>query len=244
MSSDYEDIPQFDDEDLDTSTFDESDLEQVTTQSDADDATAIEDTTEVAEEHSARDEIYDNESQWDGYGNSDVSSAPGQTVETDLTVNKHLTVGGNTIINGSTLHQQDVLIKGWLVAPNIWKLKETVAKVLNDNPLYLVIDTEDGDSFMAWGDTKRIICRVFRGFTEVTDEVINWSITRDSGSEQDDTAWKYKTKVKAFAGSIEICFNDEENDLGSGALSNNATVFTVKAELPDTDESATAQLVY
>jgi hypothetical protein len=32
MSSDYEDIPQFDDEDLDTSTFDESDLEQVTTQ--------------------------------------------------------------------------------------------------------------------------------------------------------------------------------------------------------------------
>jgi hypothetical protein len=241
MSSEYEDIPQFDDvEDLDTSKFDESQLEAVTTQSDADETTNIKETEEVAEQHSARDEIYDNISQWEGYADSDTSN--GQTVESDLNVDKHLNVGGNAVINGSTLHKKDVLIEGWLVAPNIWKLKETVAKVLNDNPLYMVIDIEDGDSFITWGETKRIICRVFRGFTEETENVISWSIIRDSGVEQDDTAWRLKAKAKNFAGMIDICFNDDENDLG-GTDANNSTTFTIVAKLAET-ESVTGELIY
>lgn len=243
MSDEYDDIPQFDDvEDLDTSTFSEDKLESVSVTADADEQTVIEeDTSAVAEEHNARDEIFDNISQWDGFADSDSSGAA-QDIENSLNVGKHLNVGGNSVFNGSTLHKKDLLVEGWLVAPNIWKLKEQVAKVMNDNPLYMVIEIADGDSFISWGETKSVICRVFRGFTEVTDDVIDWSITRDSGVEQDDKAWAFKAKVKNFDGLIDICFNDEENDLG-GTDSRDSTTFTIVAKLAET-ENVTGKLIY
>jgi hypothetical protein len=41
---------------------------------------------------------------------------------------------------------------------------------------------------------------------------------------------------------IDICFNDDENDLG-GTDANNSTTFTIVAKLAET-ESVTGELIY
>ena len=106
---------------------------------------------------------------------------------------------------------------------------------IEDMDLRLEIDT-NGDNFLAWGESLHLSCRVWRGgfFEEVTDEITSWSITRDSGDAADDAAWALKQKVQDFAGSIDICFNSSENDLGGGA-NTVSTLFTITASLQSGD---------
>lgn len=113
---------------------------------------------------------------------------------------------------------------------------------IDANPLYMTLDYEN-DNFLAYGETKTIVCRVFRGWEDVTDRVVEWTVTRDTGSPQDDTAWQLKTKVKNFSGSIDICFTNAENDLGTNDYVM-STLFTFKATIGsgEKEETATYQL--
>ena len=79
--------------------------------------------------------------------------------------------------------------------------------------------------WMDKGETNHVTCSVVRGFEDITDQVTSWSITRDSGDAVNDAAWANKAKVKNFAGEIDICWTDEEDDIGD-ALS---CVFTITA---------------
>lgn len=104
-------------------------------------------------------------------------------------------------------------------------------KQLDINPIRMEIDY-DNDNFINYGETKTLTCHVFRGFEEITSEVTKWSVTRDSGIAQDDAAWLLKQKVKDFAGTIDICFNSSENDIGNND-NTISTLFTFVAEIPN-----------
>ena len=116
-----------------------------------------------------------------------------------------------------------------------------VIEQIEDMDLRMEIDT-DGDNFLAWGETLHLTCRVWRGgfFEEVTDDIVSWSITRDSGDAVEDAAWALKQKVQNFDGEIDICFNTTENDLGTGS-NIVSTLFTVTASLLG-GESAQAEI--
>lgn len=102
------------------------------------------------------------------------------------------------------------------------------------------IDT-GGDCLMNYGETRIISCRVSRGLEDVTNQVVKWEVTRDSGYPIDDAAWALKPKVVAFAGTIAISHTAAEDDLGN-APANVGTIFTFKAKLADSDTPATASL--
>lgn len=97
-------------------------------------------------------------------------------------------------------------------------------------PLRMEIDTQ-GDSFLAWGETMDITCRVFRGFEDVTDHVATWKVVRNTGNEVEDTAWLLKSKVLNFSGTLRISHSLAENDLAAdGSIS---TLFLFNATMDD-----------
>ena len=63
-----------------------------------------------------------------------------------------------------------------------------VIEQLENYPARIEIDTQ-GDNFLAFGETMDITCRVFKGWSDITDTVTKWRITRDSGDTADDEAW-------------------------------------------------------
>lgn len=106
-------------------------------------------------------------------------------------------------------------------------------------PLRLEI-LDSGDGFLAWGESTTLTCKVWKGvYQEVTSQVTEWSISRNSGVLIEDAAWQLKEKVKNFKGTIDIVFSQSENDLGESSTAT-GTVFTVKAILPE--ESVTADI--
>lgn len=103
---------------------------------------------------------------------------------------------------------------------------------LQEQPLRLEIDTA-GDNFLAYGESMTVRCRLWRGyFEDITDQVVEWSITRDSGKAVEDAAWALKEKVRNFAGTIVICFTQQENDLG-GDENTVSTLFRITASIQD-----------
>ena len=98
---------------------------------------------------------------------------------------------------------------------------------IEELPLRMEIDT-NGDSFLAYGETMTVTCRVWKGYEDKTEEVSLWRIVRDSGDAAADAAWLNKAKVQEFDGTIIISFTAQDNDLSTapGVLS---TLFTVTA---------------
>ena len=78
-----------------------------------------------------------------------------------------------------------------------------------------------------------ITCRVFKGWSDITDTVTKWRITRDSGDTADDEAWAIKNKN--FAGNITLAYED----LGDNAITSVSTLFTITA----TNKNETAQAI-
>lgn len=110
-----------------------------------------------------------------------------------------------------------------------------------DLPLRLEI-LNDGDGFLAWGESLNLTCKVWKGlYSDVTNEVTAWSITRNSGVPLEDAAWLLKPKVRAFDGTIEICFNIDENDLGESTTAT-GTIFTIRAIIEDLSASADIEI--
>lgn len=81
------------------------------------------------------------------------------------------------------------------------------------------------DGFLGYGETCTLTCRVMKGWEDVTDTVKRWTVTRDTGDAADDTVWNNSAKAKAFAGTIDISWTAEDNDLGSAYT----TLFTLTA---------------
>ena len=98
---------------------------------------------------------------------------------------------------------------------------------LEDVALRMEIDT-GGDGFLGYGETMTATCHVMRGWRDVTEEVTEWKVKRDTGNADDDEAWALKDKVKNFAGTLEIAFTPSENDLGE-TTGNAPTIFTFTA---------------
>ena len=105
-------------------------------------------------------------------------------------------------------------------------------------PLRLQIDDTLG-GFIAWGEVDTVTCAATKGFDDVTARVTAWTITRDSGDSVDDVAWNNSAKARAFGGTIDLCFNPEENDIGNNAAVL-STIFTVTATIGE--ETATAEI--
>lgn len=98
---------------------------------------------------------------------------------------------------------------------------------LEDVALRMEIDT-GGDGFLGYGETMTATCHVMRGWRDVTEEVTEWNVERDTGNAGDDEAWALKDKAKNFAGTLEIAFTPAENDLGE-TTGNAPTIFTFTA---------------
>lgn len=97
-------------------------------------------------------------------------------------------------------------------------------------PLRMEVDTQ-GDSFLAWGETMTAICRVYRGFEDVTDHVATWSVVRSTGNEVDDAAWLLKSKVLNFSGTLDLSYSLSDNDLSTD--SSVSTLFLFNAIMSD-----------
>ena len=106
---------------------------------------------------------------------------------------------------------------------------------LEDVALRMEIDT-GGDGFLGYGETMTATCRVMRGWRDVTEEVTEWKVERDTGNAGDDEAWALKDKAKNFAGTLEIAFTPAENDLGETA-GNAPAIFTFTAETGGKEEA-------
>ena len=89
----------------------------------------------------------------------------------------------------------------------------------------------DGYTTMAYGETIHVKCEVYREWRDVTEQVTEWSVVRETGDAADDTAWSLKDKVKNFGGEIDIVWDSSENDLGDMSTAGVSALFTFTATI-------------
>jgi hypothetical protein len=82
------------------------------------------------------------------------------------------------------------------------------------NAPYELLIEHDGDNFLAFGESLDITCKVRKGLNDVTDEVEEWSVTRESGNQTEDDAWNIAHQD--FAGQITLHHGPTYSDLGEG----------------------------
>lgn len=95
---------------------------------------------------------------------------------------------------------------------------------IDDSTAIMTIDS-GGDDFLAWGEEKKITCKVTKGFEDITPTMKTWRITRDSGDTVNDNAWNIAHQT--FNGNITLAYKEGQNDLGKN--SNISTMFTIFA---------------
>lgn len=85
-----------------------------------------------------------------------------------------------------------------------------------------------GDGFMAYGDTRTVKCRMYRGWLEM-DGGIEWTVTRDTGNASADAEWSAKAKAADFAGEIALHYGGADDDLGATPDTGATFTFTATA---------------
>ena len=100
-------------------------------------------------------------------------------------------------------------------------------------PYRMEIDTEGCDT-LAYGESLTATCSVWKGWDDVTADVVSWSIVRDSGDALADAAWNLSSKAINFRGTIVIEHTANHSDLGTIGVS---TLFTMTAVLSDGDSA-------
>lgn len=128
----------------------------------------------------------------------------------------------------TNLNVFDLNMTGYSAYLNNIYMTGTIEQIGVEEPVRIEIDTQ-GDQFLAVGESLTLTCKVFKGWTDITDTVTQWSITRDSGDTTDDEAWAIKHQD--FAGTIEISYDD----LGNNAYTSISTLFTVVAQSDGTE---------
>lgn len=105
--------------------------------------------------------------------------------------------------------------------PEQWAFIGEALKELESN-WRMEIDCDGGDSFVGYGETKHITCKVFNGYNkDITSTMTAWKIERDTGfpanieDKNDDDDWNnYKRKVKNFFGKIDLQFVEGDDEDG------------------------------
>ncbi len=84
---------------------------------------------------------------------------------------------------------------------------------------------------IAIGETHQVAVNVFLGDDDITSKVAAWKVTRNTGNEVEDLAWANKDKVKNFAGTLDIVWTNDEDDIGISDTG--YTTFTFYATMQD-----------
>jgi hypothetical protein len=82
------------------------------------------------------------------------------------------------------------------------------------NAPYELIIENGGDNFLAFGESMDITCKVMKGLDDVTAEVEEWQVTRESGNQAEDDAWNIAHQD--FNGHITLQHTQTYSDLGAG----------------------------
>lgn len=101
-------------------------------------------------------------------------------------------------------------------------------------PYRMEIDTEGQDT-LAYGEHLDVVCSVWKGWDDVTSEVVTWRIVRESSDPLADAAWNLSSKATNFRGTIRIEHGSSYSDLDPNTVS---TIFRMTATLAD---ASTAQ---
>lgn len=98
------------------------------------------------------------------------------------------------------------------------------------------------DNFIAYGTSKQITSRLFRGWEDITDNVSDWRIVRNTGNIPQDLLWtgNHLAEIRDNNGSIAINYDDEDNDLG--AMPENGAKFTIYAKINGEEISQSVKL--
>lgn len=123
-----------------------------------------------------------------------------------------------------------LMMDGYSAYLNNIYMTGTIEQIDND-PLRMEIDTQ-GDNYLAYGEMMTVTCKVYKGWRDVTDTVVSWAVTRDSGDAEADAEWAAQQKVVDFDGTIEIAYTATEDDLGDNPYSS-STLFTFSAAIAD-----------
>jgi hypothetical protein len=87
-------------------------------------------------------------------------------------------------------------------------------------PLKINIDTQ-GQTALATSETLKVTCTCQRGYLDVDNSLVDWSITRETAYSEDDAVWNASAKAQAFNGEIEISYDDlgiDSNVYGQSTL--------------------------
>lgn len=96
-------------------------------------------------------------------------------------------------------------------------------------PYRMEIDTEGQDT-LAYGEHLDAICSVYKGWDDLTSQVVSWSVVRESSDPLADAAWNLSSKAVNFRGRIRIEHGPSYSDLDPNTVS---TIFRMTATLPD-----------
>lgn len=130
-------------------------------------------------------------------------------------------------LSGQTFEDTGVVIENGYFS-GVWKQFENI-------PYKMEVST-DGDTILAYNDTTTITCTVTHAFFDVTSLVTEWTVTRESGMQEEDDAWN--ADHTDFDGTITIGYADLGINYGTYK-----TMFRFTAKI-DTDTVAAYELTF
>ncbi|NCB97400.1 MAG: hypothetical protein EOM36_03445 [Bacteroidia bacterium] len=104
------------------------------------------------------------------------------------------------------------------------------------NPwVYMYMDSSLGYT-LSPGETTKIIIKVLQGWYDITEKMIAWQWSRESGSYADDLVWNIAHSSLTKEADISYI------DLGSSAINNTSCIFTIQAAYQDAAITSTFEL--
>lgn len=131
-------------------------------------------------------------------------------------------------LSNLTVHNLDMT--GYSIFLNNIYMSGTIQQFA-DMATVMEIDT-GGDAFLSFGETLTITCKVKQAYSDITDTVTAWTVTRETDDAIEDAAWN--VDHLSFAGVLTLGFSD----LGAGVVS---TLFSFTAT--GTKETAHGELL-
>ena len=113
-----------------------------------------------------------------------------------------------------------------------------------ETPYRIEIETSS-DQFLGLGESLAVTAKVYHGWEDITETIgENFTISRESSDSSADSQWAQGSKAQSFkaTGKITLSYSTAGNDMGAD-FSQNGTLFTFGANLPDGGSVSTQLLV-
>lgn len=113
-----------------------------------------------------------------------------------------------------------------------------------ETPYRIEIETSS-DQFLELGESLAVTAKVYHGWEDITETIgENFTISRESSDSSADSQWAQGSKAQSFkaTGKIILSYSTAGNDMGAD-FSQNGTLFTFGANLPDGGSVSTQLLV-